>query len=85
MANAVQRNGPYADDWACKKLHRALELDGRSVEQYATEFLFCSASSCYKWLRGDNKIPKVYRRMRSPALAELERTNTQQPTENKDG
>jgi len=80
MALAVARDGPYAQDWACDKLHRAIELDGRTVEQYAGEFLFCSTSSCYKWLRGDNKIPKVYRRMLSPALAELDRSDTPNPT-----
>jgi len=80
MAINVVRSGPYADDWACEKLHRAIELDGRSVERYAEEFLFAGHSSVYKWLRGDNRIPKVYRKMLSPALAELERTNPQQPT-----
>ena len=79
MANVV-RSGPYAEDWACEKLHRAIELDGRSVEQYAEEFLFAGHSSVYKWLRGDNKIPKVYRKMLSPALAALERNGTSLPT-----
>ena len=68
----INRSGPFADDWACQRLHEVIELDGRSVEEYAEKFLYCSKSSVYKWLRGDNRIPKVYRRMLSPQLAALE-------------
>ena len=56
----------YSDDWAVAALRNAIEADGRSVEEYAEQFLFCSHSSVYKWLRGENKIPKVYRKMLSP-------------------
>jgi hypothetical protein len=72
MTINVKPTGPFADDWACARLHEAIELDGRSVKDYAEQFLFCSYSSVYKWLRGENRVPQVYRKMLSPVLAEYD-------------
>jgi hypothetical protein len=73
MTINVKPTGPFADDWACARdCTKPSSWMVRSVKDYAEQFLFCSYSSVYKWLRGENRVPQVYRKMLSPALAEYD-------------